>query len=157
MMRHTLSRASFRENFERISEHDGGRNIVYSVCGGKKGMLRVSYAEDRTQEEMLAEAEFVKYLHDGGAQVVDVFPSKSGRLVEQITHSGHTLYLVLFEKAAGDAIAEHGYRYLDGVPIEKFFTRLGKRLEGCISSPSATPQSISATPMRRSTLRNSLT
>ena len=67
-----------------ISGHEGGRNriFVFSNGDGEKFVLRVSALGDRTEQEYLAETEFVHYLAAEGAPVVDVVPSINGRLVE---------------------------------------------------------------------------
>ncbi len=101
--------------------HEGGRNTVYR-CGDI--VIRVSGADDRRYEDYLAEAEYVHYLALGGADTVDVIPSVNGRLVEQIGK----LYVSAFTLAKGDQIAEHGYRYREGVPLSEYFYNTGKVL-----------------------------
>ena len=63
--------------FFEVPGHDGGRNTVY-IClkdGERKGVLRISLLDDRSEEDFLAETEFVKYLADEGAPVADVIKS----------------------------------------------------------------------------------
>ena len=63
-----------------VPGHEGGRNEVY-ICtldGERKYVLRISATGDRTEEEYLAETEFVHYLAANGAPVADVIPSKNG-------------------------------------------------------------------------------
>ena len=70
--------------FFEVPGHDGGRNTVY-IClkdGERKGVLRISLLDDRSEEDFLAETEFVKYLADKGAPVADVIKSVNGKLVE---------------------------------------------------------------------------
>ena len=74
------------DNYELqpVPGHEGGRNLVY-ICrqnGEKKYVLRISALGDRTEEEYLAETEFVRYLAWNGAPVADVIPSIHGKLVE---------------------------------------------------------------------------
>lgn len=61
-------------DFFKVPGHDGGRNIVY-ICirdGEKKGVLRISLLDDRSEKDFLAETEFVKYLAENGGPVADV-------------------------------------------------------------------------------------
>ena len=72
--------------FRQVAGHEGGRNLVY-VCrldGESRYVLRFSALADRTEEEYLAEAEFVHYLAANHAPVADVLPSVHGRLVEKV-------------------------------------------------------------------------
>ena len=70
--------------FNQVAGHDGGRNLVY-VCSeneAKEYVLRISALGDRSEEEYLAETEFVHFLAENNASVADVIPSKNGKLVE---------------------------------------------------------------------------
>lgn len=54
-----------------VKEHEGGRNLVY-ICkymNEPKYAIRVSMIGDRTENEYLAEAEYVHFLAKGGASV----------------------------------------------------------------------------------------
>ena len=113
-----------------VTAHPGGRNHVY-VCrtgGENRYILRLSDLEDRTEEEYLAEAEFVHYLAVNGAPVADVIPSVQGRMVEQITEEGRTVYVMLFAYAKGMLLCDNGYRYREGAPLEEYFYNTGKAL-----------------------------
>lgn len=69
-----------------VKEHEGGRNFVY-ICkymNEPKYAIRVSMIGDRTENEYLAEAEYVHFLAKGGASVADVIPSVNGKPVEKI-------------------------------------------------------------------------
>ncbi len=116
-----------------IGGHEGGRNriFVYSNGDGKKFVLRVSALGDRTEQEYLAETEFVHYLAAGGAAVADVIPSVNGRIVEVVdtgSSSETSVFLSLFEYAKGMLLCDNGYRYRDGAPIEEYFYNTGKTL-----------------------------
>lgn len=120
------------DHFEckQVAGHDGGRNLVY-VCllnEEKKYVLRISALDDRTEEEYLAEAEFVHYLAANHAPVADVLPSVHGRLVEKIQQNGQQYYVCLFAYAKGMLISDHGYRYREGAPLEEYFYNTGKAL-----------------------------
>ena len=120
------------ENYEfsQVAGHDGGRNCVY-VCskgGENKYVLRISGLGDRTEEEYLAETEFVRFLAANGASVADVIPSVNGKLVEWVEVDGMKNYISLFAYAKGMLICDNGYRYREGAPLEEYFYNTGKVL-----------------------------
>ena len=113
-----------------VPGHEGGRNLVYicSLKGEKRSVLRISATGDRTEEEYLAETEFVRYLARNGAPVADVIPSVSGKLVECMEQDGKKVYVSLFEYAKGMLLSDNGYRYREGAPLEEYFYNTGKAL-----------------------------
>ena len=119
---------------QAVAGHEGGRNDIY-ICsrgGEKKYVLRISAAGDRTEEDYVAETEFVHYLAAGGALVADVIPSKNGRLVECIASANATdkavAFVSLFEFAKGMLLSDNGYRYREGAPLTEYFYNTGKTL-----------------------------
>ena len=80
--------------FAPVSGHEGGRNRIVTVSrnGEKQYVLHISALGDRSDEEYLAETEFVRFLAENGAPVADVIPSVHGRLVETIETDGKTIY-----------------------------------------------------------------
>ena len=119
---------------QAVAGHEGGRNDIY-ICsrgGEKKYVLRISGTGDRTEEDYLAETEFVHYLAEGGALVADVIPSKNGRLVERIASENATdkavVFVSLFEFAKGMLLSDNGYRYREGAPLTEYFYNTGKAL-----------------------------
>ena len=120
------------ENYEfnQVAGHDGGRNCVF-VCsndGENKYVLRISGLGDRTEEEYLAETEFVHYLASNGAPVADVIPSVEGKPAECVEVDGVKHYISLFAYAKGMLICDNGYRYREGAPLEEYFYNTGKVL-----------------------------
>ena len=119
---------------QAVAGHEGGRNDIYicSLNGEKKYVLRISTTGDRTEEDYLAETEFVHYLAVGGALVADVIPSKNGRLVEHIASENDTdkavVFASLFEFAKGMLLCDNGYRYREGAPLTEYFYNTGKTL-----------------------------
>ena len=119
---------------QAVAGHEGGRNDIYicSLNGEKKYVLRISTTGDRTEEDYLAETEFVHYLAVDGALVADVIPSKNGRLVEHIASENDTDKAVgfasLFEFAKGMLLCDNGYRYREGAPLTEYFYNTGKTL-----------------------------
>ena len=120
------------EGFElkAVSGHDGGRNNVF-VCsknGESKYVLRVSSLEDRSEEEYLAELEFVRFLAENGAPVANVRLSVNSRLLESLAEGDNKIYLSLFDYAKGMLISDNGYRYREGAPLSEYFVNTGKSL-----------------------------
>ena len=115
--------------FDMVPGHEGGRNLVFIVKKGEdKYVLRLSSMEDRSEEDFLAEVEFIHYLAQNGAPVADVIPSISGKLLETVNTSGKKVFISLFEYAKGKLLYENQYRYREGVPIEEYFYNTGKAL-----------------------------
>ena len=115
---------------QQVSGHEGGRNLVYicSINREKRYVLRISALDDRTEEDYLAETEFVHYLAQKGAPVADVIPSVRGKLVECMEQDGTTVFVALFEYAKGMLLSDNGYRYRQGAPLEEYFYNTGKAL-----------------------------
>lgn len=116
--------------FRAISAHDGGRNLVYncSKTGEAEKILRISFLSDRSKEDLLAETEYIKYLHDNGGSVANVIGSLQGNLVEEIFYDSHNFLVALFDKAKGKIFAENGYKYREGVSITEYYYNCGKIL-----------------------------
>ena len=116
--------------FRPVPGHEGGRNQIL-ICtrnGENKHILRVSTLEDRSEEDYLAETEFVHYLALNGAPVADVIPSVNGRLVQCVEAEGKKTYISLFAYAKGMLMADNGYRYRSNAPLEEYFYNTGKAL-----------------------------
>ena len=116
--------------FAGVPGHPGGRNMIH-VCrkdGENRYILRVSALDDRTEEDYLAETEFIRYLARNGAPVADVIPSVNGRTVERIEADGQSAWISLFEYAKGMLMADNGYRYREGAPLSEYFYNTGKAL-----------------------------
>ena len=114
----------------RAPGHEGGRNQIY-ICkrnGIPEYVLRFSVLGDRKKNDYLAEAEFMHYLAENGAPVVDVIPSLDGRLAESFSEDGKECFAMLFSFAKGMLISDNGYRYRDGAPLEEYFYNTGKAL-----------------------------
>ena len=113
-----------------VEGHEGGRNSIY-ICrkdGENKYALRISATGDRTEEEYLAETEFVHYLAENGAPVADVIPSVNGKLAERAEENGQKVYLVLIAYAKGILLYKNGYRYREGAPLSEYFYNTGKTI-----------------------------
>lgn len=105
MTKEKVQRLYALDNYELrpVPGHEGGRNLVYicSLNGENRYVLRISALGDRTEENYLAETEFVRYLARNGAPVADVIPSVRGKLVERMEQDGIAVFVTLFEYARG--------------------------------------------------------
>ena len=113
-----------------INAHEGGRNLVYDCvkAGAEAKILRITFWRDRSREDLLAETEYIRYLHTKGGSVANVIDSLHGNLFEEIAHDGHTYFATLFEKAKGSRLPDNNYRYRDGAPITEYWYNCGKTL-----------------------------
>ncbi len=116
--------------FAPVSAHEGGRNqsVIVSRNGEKRYVLRISGLTDRSENDYLAETEFVRFLAENGAPVADVIPSARGRLVERAEADGKAVFVSLFAYAKGMLISDNGYRYRKGAPLSEYFFSTGKAL-----------------------------
>ena len=116
--------------FTPVTGHEGGRNLIVIVSrnGEKQYVLRISALGDRSENDYLAETEFVRFLAENGAPVADVIPSVQGRLVERLEAEGKAIYVSLFAYAKGMLLADNGYRYREGAPLSEYFFNAGKAL-----------------------------
>ena len=116
--------------FTPVSGHEGGRNRIAIVSrnGENKYVLRISDLGDRSENDYLAETEFIRFLAENGAPVADVIPSVRGRLVERLDVDGKAVYVSLFAYAKGMLLADNGYRYREGAPLSEYFYNTGKAL-----------------------------
>lgn len=116
-------------SLRQVSGHEGGRNKIWTCSTqDKKYVIRISTLPDRTEEDYLAETEFVHYLATNGAPVADVVLSVNGSFVESLELDGNRVFVSLFEYASGMLISDNGYRYREGAPLEEYFYNTGKTL-----------------------------
>ena len=130
-MEYALRQAAALWNFdaaraETVPGHKGGRNLVFRL--GADRVLRLSALTDRTEEDYLAETEYVHYLAGNGASVADAYPSVNGRFAEILADGESRCAAAVFQTAQGDQIADHGYRYREGAPLEEYWFNTGKTL-----------------------------
>ena len=116
--------------FTPVSGHEGGRNQIVIVYrdGEKHYTLRISTLGDRSENDYFAETEFIHFLAENGAPVADVIPSVHDRPVECLEADGEAVYVSLFVYAKGMLLADNGYRYREGAPLDEYFYNTGKAL-----------------------------
>ncbi|HEX3076053.1 MAG TPA: phosphotransferase [Lachnospiraceae bacterium] len=115
---------------ELIAPHECGRNLAF-ICdkeGAHSKIIRLAFLNDRSQEDLLGEVEYIRYLYEHGASVSNVITSLKGNLVEAISYNSQRIFICVFDKAKGDSLAENNYRYREGVPITEYFYNCGKVL-----------------------------
>jgi Ser/Thr protein kinase RdoA (MazF antagonist) len=113
-----------------VKPHEGGRNVVYKCEkeGAGAKIIRISFLNDRTLEDMMGEVEYIQYLFQHGGSVSNVISSRNGKLVEEISYENHTFFICLFQKARGKMFIENNYRYREGIPITEYYYNCGKVL-----------------------------
>ena len=116
--------------FTPVTGHEGGRNLIVIVSrnGEKQYILRISALGDRSENDYLAETEYVRFLAENGAPVADVIPSVQDRLVEPVEADDKTVYVSLFAYAKGMLLADNGYRYREDAPLSEYFRNTGRSL-----------------------------
>ena len=116
--------------FAEVPGHEGGRNSIFTCRkdGENRYILRVSMLQDRTEEDYLAETEFIRFLAMNGAPVADVIYSVNGKSAERISEDGQEGYACLFAYAKGMLLCDNGYRYREGAPLSEYFYNTGKAL-----------------------------
>ena len=106
-----------------------GQNAVYYCTKENESskVLRISL-NDRSREELLAEAEYIRWLFENGGSVSNIISSKNGNLVEEITNNNVAYFFSLFDKAKGKQFHENAYRYRKDVPIAEYYYNIGKTI-----------------------------
>jgi Ser/Thr protein kinase RdoA (MazF antagonist) len=108
---------------------DGCQNLVFFYRRhAHERVLRVSFREDRQPDQILAELDFVCYLHQNGVRVAPPVESVEGRRMEVVSAGPHQFAVVSFERAPGHRLADRGYRYRDGASIEEYYVNCGRLL-----------------------------
>ena len=102
------------KHFEMISELWGGKidqpideveNLVYNVkCNGRNEILRLTHSSHRSEDDVIAELDWVNYLAEHGVKVSVPIHSRNGRLTEIITVNSSYFIACVFERAPGDFI-----------------------------------------------------
>ena len=107
---------------------EGQNAVYYCEKEGNNGKIFRLSLNDRSREELLAEAGYIRYLYENGGNVSNVITSLNGNLVEEITLNNITGFVGLFEKAKGMQFHENGYHYREGVPISEYYFNIGKTI-----------------------------
>lgn len=112
-----------------IPDYEGCQNLVYFYDrGASPAVLRISFRDERGPDQILAELDFIRYLHDNGVRVSPPVPSANGRHLEVIASDAYQFAVVSFERAPGHRLPDMGYRYRDGAAIEEYWFNWGRLL-----------------------------
>ncbi|MHC4959744.1 MAG: phosphotransferase, partial [Planctomycetota bacterium] len=84
----------------------GFESYVYeTVVGGQPRIVKATYSDRRTPEQIGAELHFVNYLADGGAPVCRALPLADGDLLGTVPAATGAFFVSAFEKAPGAMLA----------------------------------------------------
>jgi Ser/Thr protein kinase RdoA (MazF antagonist) len=84
-------------------------NYVFQVIKNEEPyILRLTHSSHRTEDQVLAELNWINYLKGQGVDVASSFSSKNGNLVERIEVEDSYFYACLFEKEPGKPIDLQG-------------------------------------------------
>ncbi len=109
--------------------YEGAANLVFDYQMNYIPMiLRISFNQERTHEQIQAELHFINYLIEQGVNASMPVKSLDGNLVETITTAGIPMYAVSFTKGKGMRVPDNQYRYRENVPIEEYFLNWGQML-----------------------------
>jgi Ser/Thr protein kinase RdoA (MazF antagonist) len=101
--------------------YNGCQNLVFfCIKNAASYLLHISYRDDRTCEQILAEIDFIHYLHAHGVRVSRAVTSRRDRYVEVFIAYNHQFFLVAFENAQGHRLPGKEYRYRDHVSINEY-------------------------------------
>lgn len=117
------------DDLQLYPAYDGCQNLVFFVKrDAAHHVLRVSFRDDRPPDQILAELDFIRYLHENGVRVSPPVESRQGRYLEVISSDSLQFAVVSFERAPGHRLPDKGYRYRDGASIDEYYRNWGRLL-----------------------------
>ncbi|KZZ83546.1 phosphotransferase enzyme family protein [Bacillus sp. SJS] len=94
-------------------------NYVYEVkLDGAPAILRITHSSHRSLDQLLAELEWIEFLHRKGIRVSRPFNSNGANVHVIPLETGTEFYCCLFEKAMGDRITADGPQWTEPLFIE---------------------------------------
>ena len=118
-----------KEALQAFKAYEGCANLVYACQHqGQPVILRVSYRQERSHSQILAELNYIRYLAENGVRVSKPIRSVGGNILEELKIEGITFYLVCFTKGRGSRVPDNNYRYRQDAPIEEYFQNWGAML-----------------------------
>ena len=115
-----------RDDLHVYPGYEGCQNLVFFYTKNAMNyVLRISYRDDRTTEQIRAEIDFIHYLHAHGVRVSRAVKSQQDCYVEEITTHDQQFILVAFERAPGHRLPDKGYQYRDQVSTDEYFYNWG--------------------------------
>ena len=93
---------SWDHDEDSLKIHRASANFIYFYSyQGKEMVLRITSVNDRTEEQIQAELDFIDYLREKGINVPEIIPTKRGdRIITKNTKYGD-FFAVAFEKMPG--------------------------------------------------------
>ena len=82
--------------------HEGTNSTFEFSAKGDALILRVHHTGDRTQDDVIAELDWVTFLHGHGVAVAQPIAAASGAWVQTTEWEGKTLHAAVFRKAPGE-------------------------------------------------------
>jgi Ser/Thr protein kinase RdoA (MazF antagonist) len=117
------------DDLQLYPHYDGCQNLVFFYKREAADyVLRVSFRDDRSPDQILAELDFIGYLHENGVRVSPPAESQEGRPMEVISSGSCQFAVVSFERAPGHRLPDKGYKYRDGASIEEYYLNWGRLL-----------------------------
>jgi len=117
------------DDLQLHSAYDGCQNLVFFYRRGTgRYVLRISFRTDRPPDQILAELDFILYLHQNGVRVSPPARSLEGRYMEVVSSDSSQFAVVSFGRAPGYRLPDKGYRYRDGACIDEYYFNWGKLL-----------------------------
>ena len=117
------------DDLQLYPDYDGCQNLTYFYKRNDiHHVLRVSFRNDRSPDQILAELDFIRYLHENGVRVSPPVESLEGRYMEIISSDFYQFAVVSFERAPGHRLPDKGYKYRDGASIDEYYVNWGRLL-----------------------------
>ena len=117
------------EDLAKFEAFEGCANLVYAcIQNNHPVILRVSFRQDRSYNQIRAELNFINHLSENGVRVARPISSCDAKLIEEYHVEMSPIFLVCFEKGRGMRVPDNDYRYREDAPIDEYFHNWGKVL-----------------------------
>ena len=105
------------DHLQLYSDYEGCQNLVFFYARETTDyVLRVSYRDDRTSDQIHAELDFIHFLYEHGVRVSPPIKSREGRYVEVLSADDRQLVFVAFAKAPGHRLNQFLNQLSEGRP-----------------------------------------
>lgn len=106
-------------------DYNGCQNLVFFYTrAAAHRVLRVSFRDDRPPDQVLAELDFIRYLHENRVRASPPVASRHGRCLAVIASGASRFAVVSFEPAPGHRLPDKGYRYRAGAAIDEYSRKM---------------------------------
>src|SRR5690242_19661263 len=115
------------DDLQLYPDYDGCQNLVFFYKRDvAHHVLRVSFRNDRPPDQILAELDFIRYLHENGVRVSLPVESLQGHYLEVISLDFYQFAVVSYERAPGHRLPDKGHKYRDCTSIDEYYRNSGK-------------------------------